>query len=88
MSNLACINIEPNTEYQNLATLAEVTFVSGTIYTIQVDGDVLLCEAASKPTKGGFHIFTQDPIQFEAGSDALWVKNLRQFESASINIAE
>lgn len=88
MSNLATVTIEPNDEYLNLATLAEITFEEGTKYTLQVEGDVMLCEKDTKPTSGGFHIMSNEPFEYEAGSDPLWVKNLRQYDVASINIAD
>lgn len=88
MSNIAYVTINPNNEYQNLATLAQTTFVSGTTYTLQVDGDVMLCESSTKPTQGGFHVTWAEPFQFEAGNDSLWVKNARQYDTAYINIAE
>lgn len=88
MSNVKYIEVTPNTDYQNIATLGSISFTNGKTYTLQVEGDVMLCEAASKPEKGGFHINTNEPFQFEAGTDALWVKNLREFNSAYVNIAD
>lgn len=87
MSNLAYIEVEPNTEYQNIETLGSISLTSGTTYTIQVTGDVIISEAENKPTVGGFHINNTEPFLYEAGTDTLWVKNLREFESAFINIA-
>ena len=88
MSNLATISVAPNVEYQNLATLASVTFTSGTTYVIQISGNVLVSEKATKPTEGGFYIHDDRPFEFVAGSDPLWIKNLREFDSAIVNIAD
>lgn len=88
MSNLATVTIQPNEEYQDLATLADITFTEGTKYTLQVEGDVMLCEKDTKPTSGGFHIMSSEPFEYEAGSDTLWVKVVRQFATATINIAD
>lgn len=91
MSNLKTVSVAPSTEYQNLATLAGITFVSGTTYSIQVEGDVMVCESATKPTEPterGTHVFWPQPFIFDAGSDPLWVKNLREFENAIINISD
>jgi hypothetical protein len=89
MSNLATVSVNPGTEYINLATLAGITFTVATTYTLQIDGDVLICEKGSKPTElSGFHINTLEPFEFVAGSDGLWVRNLREYETAIINIAD
>lgn len=94
MSNLATVTLQPNEEYQDLAELADITFTEGTKYTLQVEGDVMLCEKDTKPTSGGFHIMSSEPFEYEAGSDTLWVKNLKQKTlypsdvDAIINIAD
>lgn len=89
MTNLATISVEPSTEYQNLGTLAGVTFTSGNTYVIQIKGDVLVCEANAKPTTlTGFHIFKEMPFEFVAGSNPLWIRNLREYDSAIVNIAD
>lgn len=94
MSNLATVTIQPDDEYQDLAELAGITFTEGKKYTLQVEGDVRLCEKDTKPTSGGFHIMSSEPFEYEAGSDTLWVKNLKQKTlypadvDAIINIAD
>lgn len=88
MSNLATITLQPNAEYQDLATLAGITFTEGTKYTIQVEGDVKLCESATKPTTGGFRINFNDPFEFEAGTDPLWVKAYSTIKNNTIVIAD
>ena len=89
MTNLATISVEPSTEYQNLATLASVTFTAGTTYVIQIKGNVLVSETASKPTElGGFHIYNEEPFEFVAASNPLWIRNLDQYEDAIVNIAD
>lgn len=89
MSNEAFVTVQPDTDYQNLATLASITLTEGDTYTLQlVRGDIMIQEAGSKPSSGGFHINFNIPFQFTAGTDALWVKNLREFEEAVINIAK
>ena len=88
MSELATITLQPNAEYQNLATLAGVTFTEGTKYTLQVEGDIKLCEKATKPTAGGFRVNFNYPFEFEAGSDPLWVKAYSTIKSNTIVIAD
>lgn len=88
MSNLATVTLQSNTEYTNLATLASITFTQGEVYTLQIDGDVMICEKATKPTAGGFRINYNYPFQFEAGTDALWVKNVGKNADSIINIAD
>lgn len=88
MANEAYVEVKPNTAYQNLATLAQISLSQGSTYTIQVTGDVMIIEADSTPTEGGFHINFPIPFQYTAGTGNLYVKNLREYESAFINIAE
>ena len=88
MSNLATVSVNPGTEYINLATLASVTFTAGTTYVIQISGEVLVSEKSTKPTEGGFYIHDDRPFEFVAGSDPLWIKNLREFNAAIVNIAD
>lgn len=88
MSNLATINIQNVDEYENLATLASVTFVSGNKYTIQVNGDVILCESATKPDKSGFRINFNYPFEYEAGDDPLWIKAFTKLKNNIVTIAD
>lgn len=88
MSDLGTVTVQPSTEYQDLGALAGVTFASGTTYTLQVEGDVKLCEKATKPTSGGFHINFNEPFQFEASGDTLWVKAYSTIKSNTITIAD
>lgn len=88
MANEAYVEVTPNTSYQNLATLAQITLTEGKTYTIQVTGDIMIIESANTPTEGGFHINFPIPFQYTAGTGNLFVKNLREYESAFINIAE
>lgn len=88
MSELATISLQPNAEYQDLATLAGVTFTEGKKYILQVEGDVKLCEKATKPTIGGFRVNFNYPFDYEAGSDTLWVKAYSTIKSNTIVIAD
>lgn len=88
MSNLATITVKQSDEYQNLATLASVTFTAGTTYVIQVSGEVIVCEKATKPTTGGFYVTNDEPFEFVAASDPLWIKNLQKNVPAIVNIAD
>ena len=88
MSNIGYVKVEPSDECQDLAALANITFTPESMYEIQVIGEVMLCESANQPTEGGFFIKSGTSVVYEAGSDTLWVKNLRNFESAIVNIAD
>lgn len=94
MSNLATVTLQPDDEYQDLSELAGITFVEGKKYTLQVEGDVRLCEKDTKPTSGGTRVNFIYPFEYEASSDTLWVKNLKQKTlypadvDATINIAD
>ena len=88
MSDLGTVSIQPSAEYQDLGTLAGVTFASGTTYTLQVEGDVKICEKATKPTSGGFRVNFNYPFDYEAGGDTLWVKAMSNVKSNSITIAD
>lgn len=85
MSNLWYGSIQTDGEYVTLSSISGVTFTSGTTYTLQVKGKCYLCEKSAKPTSGGFLITEEMPIQYAAGSDDLYVRNVS--DSCLINIA-
>ena len=85
--NLAFVTINPDSDYQDLETVANINFTEGNSYVLQVNGQVLVCEASSKPTNGGFYVIDQKPFKYTAGNGKLWVKTL-QNSKVLINIAE
>lgn len=90
MANIKTITVEPNTEFQNLATVAGVTFTNGTSYQLQIRGDVYLCESASKPddrADEGYRI-VNDTWTFDCKGVNLWFRNYGQYEEAVINIGD
>ena len=88
MSNIGEVSIPASSDYQDLATLLDETFVASTTYTIQATGDIKVCEAATKPTSGGFLIPAGKPFQFTYTSDSLWVKKLIKDAAVKINVAD
>ena len=85
--NLAFVTINPDADYQDLETVADITFSEGNKYILQINGQAIVCEASEKPSNGGFYITSPEPFQYEAGSGKLWVKTL-QNSRVLINIAE
>lgn len=85
--NLAFITVNPNDDYQDLETLSGVTFTADKTYVLQVNGQLLICEAENKPTKGGFYKTNAEPFQWIATGGKLWVKSLQDGVS-TINIAD
>lgn len=82
------INVAPSADYQSLSTLGSISFTEGTVYAIQiVSGDVMIKEASSQPTAGGFHVHCDVPFNFTAGSDDLWIKNMKAHDTAIVEIA-
>lgn len=89
MSNIGTAKIPFSSDYQSLETLLNTSFTANTKYTIQVDGDVKLCEASSKPSAGGFRINFLEPFEFEYdGTNGLWVKPLSFFKDSYITVAD
>ena len=88
--NLAFVTIKPNTAYQSLATLSEISFSADTTYVMQVvQGNGLrILEAADVPTKGGFVVFPGEKFQYTAGAGTLYVQNVSNEIDTILNIAE
>ena len=61
--------INTNNEFADLATLTGITFTSGNTYTIQIQN-----LAEFKVGDAVFTIYTDDPWNFVAGTDAPYVK--------------
>ena len=83
--NLATVTITSG-DYENLATEASITFTQGNSYVLQALDPIVVCEASSEPTSGGFYILDQKPFQYTAGTGNLYVKAITG--KATINIAE
>ena len=89
MSDLGTAKIPFNSEYNNVETLLGATFTEGKTYSIQVEGDVRLCEKSTKPTKGGFRISFLDPFEFEYdGTNKLWAKCCSPVKDSYITVAD
>lgn len=89
MSNLGTVKIDFDNDYHNVETLLNTTFTQNTKYTVQVEGDVKLCEAASKPSTGGFRINFSYPFEFEYdGTNGLWAKALSATKDSYIIVAD
>lgn len=90
MANLATVKIQPSDDYQDLGTLASITWEADKVYTMQALGPngFTICESSTKPTEGGFTIEAGEKFNFIAGSDSVWVKNTEKSGDAFINIAD
>lgn len=83
MSNLFTGTINTNGEYQNLATLADITFTQDTVYAIQIQNSAWLREG----TNGKGFLFNNDKgYNWKCTGDDLYIKTSGQ--SVIINIAE
>lgn len=81
MANLATISVKTNGEYQNLGELADVTFISGNSYTIQIQNLAYLREG----TVGeGFLVNSDNPFTYVASGNDLYIKA----NYAVVNIGE
>ena len=90
MANIKTYTLNPNIEFQNVATITGITFESGKTYQIQVRGDIYLCESASQPEDRkdeGFRI-VNDTWSFDCTGDPLWFRNYSQSQDVVINIAD
>ena len=83
MANLATIEVKTAGDYEDLATLADVTFSSGNKYQIQVQFQkpVYLREGS---VGDGFIVPNCDPFTWECQGDTLYIKA----DYAIVNIAE
>ena len=83
MANLATIEVKTGGEYEDLATLADVTFTSGNEYQIQVQFQkpVYLREGS---LGDGFLVPDIKPTTWKCQGDTLYIKA----EYAVVNIAE
>lgn len=90
MSNLATVKVEPGDNYINLGTLASISWVADTIYTMQALGPhgFTIMESPTQPTEGGFTIEAGEKFNFKAGTDDVWVKNPNPKDDVYINIAD
>ena len=88
MSNIKNATIPASSDYQDLATVIDEILVANTTYTIQATGDIIVCEASTKPTNGGFYIPAKKAFQFTYTSDSLWVKKLIKDAVIKINVAD
>lgn len=88
MSNLGEVSIPASSDYQDVETLLNESFVASTTYTLQATGDIKVCEATTKPTEGGFVVPAGKVFQFTYSSDGLWVKKLIKDAVVKLNVAD
>lgn len=90
MANLGTFTLEPNTEFQNLATVTGVTFTNGTTYQLQIRGDIYLCESVNQPDDRGDEGFriVNDTWSFDCKGVDLWFRNFSQEQDVVINIGD
>lgn len=86
MANLWTGTVDTQGEYENLATLASISFTADTTYTIQShQGNYYLREGE---TGEGFLLTNLEKVQYTAGVDDLYIKTLDGIAGpAIINIA-
>ena len=87
MSNIAFIKVRPSDDYVDVEVAGEISLTASKNYTLQINGQCIVCEAESKPSNGGFYITNDSPFQYKKGDGKLWIKNLTN-TVIFINIAE
>lgn len=85
MANLYTGNFTISDEFKTLSSLTDITFTSGTTYTIQVYNPCYLREGT---TGKGFLIIDSTPIKYVAGADALYIGQYGYYNYIAINIAD
>lgn len=89
MSNIGTVKIPSDGSYHDIETLLGTSFEEGKLYTIQVDGDVKICESAEEPTAGGFRINFTEPFQLDYdGTSKLWAKALSFVKGSYVTVAD
>lgn len=87
MANVKTLTVDTQGEYENLATLASITFTADTTYVIQpLTGECFLREGTDGD---GFIIQPKEKVQYTAGVDDLYIKTLPLYSGrVRINIAD
>ena len=85
MANLWTGKINTENQYQDLATLTELTFDSGSAYIIQgLDGGAYFLREGE--VGQGFYVEEKEKVQYIAGADDLYIKTFADGDR-TINIA-
>lgn len=87
MANIGSGKITGTGDYVNLETELSLSLVTDTTYSVQIQGEALFCESATKPTSGGVYWRTLRPFGYKKESAYLWIK-INEGETVSINISE
>lgn len=89
MANIGTVKIPFDNEYHDVAEMLSTTLTNGKMYTVQVEGDLRLCETVSKPSLGGIRVTWLEPFEFEYdGRNKLWVKCLSSIKDSYITLAD
>lgn len=88
MANLWSGRIDTNNDYVDLGELAGVTFQADTTYFFQAVDTCTICISESKPTSGGFTIYSGPLVRFEVNSgEKVWIKTFNGLK-VSMNLAK
>lgn len=83
MANLYSGSIDTNNTYKTLAEVTDLTFTEGTKYVIQIQNPAYIREGS---TGKGFLIDSNNPFEYTAGDDDLYIKT--EFRQCIVNIAD
>lgn len=82
MANLWTGTVKSSDAYVTLASVSELTFTEGSKYVIQIQNPAWIREGEDG---AGFYVFNDEPFEYTAGSDDLYIKTVTQ---CIVNIAE
>lgn len=81
MANLWTGTVKSSDAYVTLASVSELTFTEGNTYVIQIQNPAWVREGS---TGLGFYVSGDDPFEYTAGADDLYIKTVNQ---CVVNIA-
>ncbi|MBQ6349799.1 MAG: hypothetical protein IJI42_02580 [Methanobrevibacter sp.] len=88
MANVASGKLEGIGEYINVETALSLDLKKNTTYSVQIQGEAIICEAESLPSENeGFYWNQFKPFGYKKESAYLWVK-IKSGTSIFINFSE
>ena len=88
MANLWTDKVDTNGEYMDLEVLSGVTLEANKTYLLQASSTISICVATSKPSAGGFTIYSGPIVRFELETgEKIWVKTFNGLRT-EMNLAQ
>lgn len=87
MANLKSGKVNGTGDYVNIENLFDIELTENVTYSIQVQGEAVVCEKSTKPTDSeGFYWNSLKPFGYKKESAYLWLK-VKTGSSVFVNIA-